>query len=165
MVIVCLVWLMCLDISFLHFTFHGKYCSLLFFEFELNLNYSKWLCQWCISLNIFAEDICPDCLIYASSLYYDAVNELHASTMLCTQVSFACFTYCDQRYLCLFIRVLSWENTTNQVVPKENLGRFYWCISDNYHLCFSGETLLNSRFPIKIIFIATFDFFWNDEIF
>ena len=74
MVIACLVWLLCLDISFLHFTFHGKYYSLLFFEFELNLNYSKWLCQWCISQNIFAEDICPDCLIYAGSLYYDAVN-------------------------------------------------------------------------------------------
>ena len=134
----------------LHFSWEVLF-SFIFFEFELNLNYSKWLCQWCISLNIFAEDICPDCLIYASSLYYDAVNELHASTMLCTQVSFACFTYCDQRYLCLFIRVLSWENTTNQVVPKENLGRFYWCISDNYHLCFSGETLLNSRFLIRII--------------
>jgi hypothetical protein len=59
-----------------------------------------------------------------------------------TQVSLACFTDCDKWYRCLFIWLLSWENTFNQVIPKKDLGRFYWCISDNYHLCFPGEILL-----------------------
>lgn len=105
--------------------------------------------------------------MYAIWGLYTEYQNLSTFTIL--QVSSSSITYCNQWYCCLCFWILLWQNPFDQIISKEDMGRFHWSISYNNNFCICGE-LVNYIFYhlfskqavvlINFLYILTTDLIW-----
>ena len=88
------------------------------------------------------------------------------------QVPSSSITYCHQWHCCLYFWILLRENSFDQALTKENMGRLYWSVFCYYDLCLCGElaihlsiktTAMDTSFLAKVFWFAINVYFVSSD--